>query len=300
MILICGATGILGGMIAHRLLNEGKEVRILVRHDSPAEQLAKQGLATSPAGLIKAGAIPIHGDLKDRSSLEKACQGIETVITTVNTAMRAGEDTVDTVDRRGNRNLIEAAREKEVQQFVFISFMGADLNHPVPLFKAKAETEKILCENGMPYTILAPNFYMESWVGMVVGIPLQARMPVTLVGEGKRLHSFISIVDVAAFATAVIGHPEALNRKIVLGGPEALSWRGIVEAIGHAIGAEIPVTFVVPGDPIPGLPEIVPPVLAGMEMYDSVIPMHETASTFGVNQLSLPTVIQQMFKGSSS
>ena len=46
MILVVGATGRLGGMITQRLPAAGKEVRILVRHNSPSEELAKQGLAT--------------------------------------------------------------------------------------------------------------------------------------------------------------------------------------------------------------------------------------------------------------
>ena len=294
MILIVGATGILGGMITQRLLESGKEVRILVRHNSPAEEMAKQRMATSPQLLIEAGAQPVYGDLKDRASLDQACQGIETVITTANSAMRGGEDNVDTVDRHGNRNLIEAARAAGVKQFIFISFLGADLNHPVPLFKAKAETEAILTENGMPYTILSPNFFMESWIGMVVGIPLQARQPVTLVGQGQRLHSLISVGDVAAFAAATVGHPAALNQKIILGGPEPLSWRGIVNTFGQVLGQELPVQFVAPGEAIPGLPEMVPPMLAAMETYDSAIPMGETAQAFAVEQTTLSSFAHSM------
>jgi len=294
MILIVGATGILGGMITQRLLESGKEVRILVRHNSPAEEMAKQRMATSPQLLIEAGAQPVYGDLKDRASLDQACQGIETVITTANSAMRGGEDNVDTVDRHGNRNLIEAARAAGVKQFIFISFLGANLNHPVPLFKAKAETEAILTENGMPYTILSPNFFMESWIGMVVGIPLQARQPVTLVGQGQRLHSLISVGDVAAFAAATVGHPAALNQKIILGGPEPLSWRGIVNTFGQVLGQELPVQFVAPGEAIPGLPEMVPPMLAAMETYDSAIPMGETAQAYGVEQTTLSSFAHSM------
>ena len=294
MILIVGATGILGGMITQRLLESGKEVRILVRHNSPAEEMAKQRMATSPQLLIEAGAQPVYGDLKDRASLDQACQGIETVITTANSAMRGGEDNVDTVDRHGNRNLIEAARAAGVKQFIFISFLGADLNHPVPLFKAKAETEAILTENRLSYTILSPNFFMESWIGMVVGIPLQARQPVTLVGQGQRLHSLISVGDVAAFAAATVGHPAALNQKIILGGPEPLSWRGIVNTFGQVLGQELPVQFVAPGEAIPGLPEMVPPMLAAMETYDSAIPMGETAQAYGVEQTTLSSFAHSM------
>ena len=294
MILVVGATGVLGGMITQRLLGEGKEVRILVRHNSPAEQMAVQGMATSARSLMDAGAHPVYGDLKDRYSLDGACDGIETVITTANSAMRGGEDTVDTVDRQGNRNLIEAARAAGVKQFIFTSFLGAHPNSPVPLFQAKAETEAALAESGMPYTVLAPNFFMESWVGMVAGIPLQAVQPITLVGEGQRLHSLISVGDVAAFAAAAVGHPGAINQRLALGGPEPLSWRGIVDTFGQVLGRELPVQFVAPGEPMPGLPEVVPPVLAAMETYDSPIPMGETARIFGVEQTTLTSVVRAM------
>jgi uncharacterized protein YbjT (DUF2867 family) len=294
MILIVGATGILGGMITRRLLGEGKEVRILVRHNSPSEQMALQGMATSAQSLIDAGAKPVYGDLKDRASLDEACEGIETVITTANSAMRGGEDTVETVDRQGNRNLIEAASAAGVNQFIFISFLGADLNNPVPLYQAKAEAEAALAESGMKYTILAPNFFMESWIGMVIGIPLQGRQPITLVGEGQRLHSLISVGDVAAFATEMVGNPAAMGQRLVLGGPEPLSWCGIVDTFSQVIGQKLPVQFVAPGEAIPGLPEIVPPVLAGMETYESPIPMKETARTFGVQQTTLASFVQRM------
>ena len=294
MILIVGATGILGGIITHRLLGEGKDVQILVRHNSPSEQLALQGMATLAQSLIDAGAKPVYGDLKDRHSLDQACAGIETVITTANSAMRSGEDNVESVDRRGNRSLIEAAQAAGVKQFIFISFLGASENNPVPLFRAKAETEKVLAESGMHYTILSPNFFIENWTGMVVGIPLQNHQTVTLVGEGKQLHSLISVGDVAAFATAVVGHPAAINQRLVLGGPEPLSWRGIVVAFGQILGQELPVKFVAPGEPIPGLPEIAPAVLAAMETYASPIPMSATAHTFGVELTPLTAVVHRM------
>jgi uncharacterized protein YbjT (DUF2867 family) len=109
MILVVGATGILGGMITQRLLEQDRDVRILVRHDSPSEELAKQGWATSARSLITSGARPVYGDLKDRGSLDRACEGIKTVVTTANSVMRGGEDTIQTVDLEGNRNLVDAA-----------------------------------------------------------------------------------------------------------------------------------------------------------------------------------------------
>jgi len=281
-------------MITRRLLGEGKQVRVLVRHNSPADQMALQGMATPARTLIEAGAGPVYGDLKDRASLDAALAGVDTVITTANSAMRGGEDTVDSVDRLGNRNLTHAAQAAGVKQFVFTSFLGAHPDNPVPLFRAKAEAEAALAASGMPYTVLAPNFFMESWIGMVVGIPLQAHLPVTLVGEGRRLHSLISAADVAAFAAAVVGHPAAMNQRLALGGPEPVSWCGVVDTFGRILGQALPLQFSAPGAPIPGLPEIVRPVLAGMETYDSPIPMDETARLFGVRLTPLQSVARRM------
>lgn len=55
MILVVGATGVVGGMVTRGLLEEGKDVRILVRRDSPSSQLVQQGLATSAESLIESG-----------------------------------------------------------------------------------------------------------------------------------------------------------------------------------------------------------------------------------------------------
>jgi uncharacterized protein YbjT (DUF2867 family) len=68
MILVVGATGIVGGMITRQLLEQGKEVRIL-RSNSPSAQLAQEARATSAESLMEAGAQPVYGDLRDRASL---------------------------------------------------------------------------------------------------------------------------------------------------------------------------------------------------------------------------------------
>jgi uncharacterized protein YbjT (DUF2867 family) len=299
MILVAGATGVLGGMITQRLLETGEEVRILVRRESPSEELARQGLATSAGSLIEAGAQPAYGDMKDRVSLDQACAGIETVITTANSAMRGGEDNVDSVDRQGNRNLIDAAKGAGVEQFIFTSVLGADVNNPLPFIQAKAETEAYLRESGLRYTILAPNFFMESWVSMVVGIPLAAGAPVTLVGEGRRQHSFVSALDVAAFAAAAVGHPAAMNQYIPIGGPEPLSWCDVVVTFERLMGQEIPMRFISPGEPVPGAPEIVNTILPALETFDSPVPMTETARTFGVELTPLESYVRRTLAASA-
>ena len=292
MILVVGATGIVGGMITRQLLEQDREVRILVRNNSPSAQLAQEGRATSAESLIEAGAQPVYGDLRDRASLDAAVEGVETVISTANSAGRGGEDNPQSVDLEGNRNLIEAARDAGVEHFVFVSAIGADPDHPVPFMQAKGQSEASLRESGMEYTILAPTPYMEIWAAVVVGMPALQGQPVTLVGEGRRRHSFISNRDVAAFAVAAVDHSAARNQYLAIGGPEPLTWHDVVATYERVLGRPISVEFVAVGEPVP-LPDPMPWILAGMETYDSAIEMDEITRTFDVALTRLETFVRE-------
>jgi NADH dehydrogenase len=293
MILVVGATGVVGGMIARGLLEQGKEVRILVRRDSPSSRLVQQGLATSAEELIGAGARPVPGDLRDRASLDVAVEGVETLVTSANSAFRGGADDPQSVDLKGNRNLIEAARDAGVGHFIFVSLLGADPDHPAPFMQAKARSESALRESGMDHTILAPTAFMEVWPAMVVGMPVLQGQTVTLVGEGSRRHSFVSNRDVAAFAVAAVDNAAAHNQYLAIGGPEALTWREVVATYERVLERSIPVEYVAIGEPVPGLPDPMPAMLAGMETYDSVVEMEETSRTFGVPLTTLETFVRE-------
>jgi len=229
MILISGATGLLGGAITRNLLAMGKDVRILVRDNSPSIELAKDGMATNPQTLIE-------------DSLDRACAGVDTVLTTASATMRDFD--LEGVDLNGTRNLIDAAGAAGVMHFIYTSAYGRDLNHPNPLFQIKAQCEAYLKNSGMDYTILAPGVFMEIWIGMVVGIPLGAGQPVTLVGQGDHKQTFIAIQDVAAFGAAFVDNPAARNQTVFIGGQASYSWSQVVQAVGGVLGHELPVKYV--------------------------------------------------------
>jgi uncharacterized protein YbjT (DUF2867 family) len=275
MILVVGATGALGGLIARRLLANGKRVRILVRPGSNFEPL------------VAAGAEAIIGDLKEPSSLTAACHGARAVITTANAAMRSGTDTVAAVDDEGNHNLITAAAEAGVRRFVFVSVLGSDPNSPSPLLRAKALTEERLRASGMTFTIIQPDVYLDLLVAGVVAGPVLRGLPVTLVGEGRRRHSFVARQDVAAYAVAMLDDPAASNQIVPIGGPEPVSWRDVVEMAEHEIGRPIEIQNIGLGERVPGLPDLANAVMAGLEMYDSPIDMREASARYGVSPTSL-------------
>lgn len=269
MIVVAGATGSLGSRIVEGLRERRENVRALVRPTS------------NHSALQQAGVPVIYGDLTQPATLERALAGARVVITTATTSKK-NDDTIENVDVAGNQNLIQAARKAGVEHFVFISTVGATPDHPVPLFRAKGLAEQALRDSGMAWTILQPNIFMDVWFGALIEAPLFTGRPVTLVGESQRRHSFVAERDVAAFAITAIRMPAARNRTILIGGPEALTWRDVVAAYSRASGLEIPIERVAPGEPIPGLPEPVVELAAALETYDSPIPMERTAAEFGV------------------
>jgi uncharacterized protein YbjT (DUF2867 family) len=270
MILVVGATGLLGGMITRALLTRGNDVRILVREGS------------NHAALVAAGATPVVGDLKDRSSLDAACRDVDTIVTTATAIIRQPPDTLDAVDDAGYRNLIEAAKRAGVRHFVYTSALGSSPDSPVPLMRIKALNEQRLRESGMTYTILMPNLYIEVWAGIVVAAPLAQGKPVTLVGDASHRHSMLSMRDAASFAVAAVDNPAARDATIVIGGPAPVSWTDVVTTAEHIVGRRIERQSVALGEPIEGLPPGVAGMFSAMETYDSAIDMDETARTFGV------------------
>jgi NADH dehydrogenase len=223
------------------------------------------------------------------------------VITTASAGERGGDDTPASVDLEGNRNLIDAARTAGVRRFIFVSALLARADHPVPVPRAKALTEAALQGSGLTYTIVAANAIADVMFPLVVGYPLSVGKPVTLVGEGRRRHTFIAARDVAAFATAAVDHPSALNRRIEIGGPDALSWRDVLAAYERTLGRPIPVQWIPPGEmlpdlpPAPGLTPLVSGLLAALETFDTPLDMTEVSRTFGVT----PTTIDDLLRMNS-
>jgi uncharacterized protein YbjT (DUF2867 family) len=148
MVLVAGSTGFLGREICRRLRARGIGVRALVRSSSDQ---------TVVAALEALGANTIVGDAKDRASLDAACRGADTVISTVTTTRsRAPGDSLESADHQGQLALVDAARAAGVQRFVFVSFSGGIAGEDA-LTAAKRGVEARVRESGMTFTILRPS-----------------------------------------------------------------------------------------------------------------------------------------------
>lgn len=212
MNLVVGATGLLGSQICQLLAGQGKPVRALVRETSNPETVARlKGL----------GAELAYGDLKDRDSLAEVCQGVSAVISTASSTLsRQQGDSIESVDRQGQLNLIEAAESAGVTHFVLISFPAIETDFP--LQSAKRAVEDRLQRARMTYTILQSTFFIEVWLSPALGFD-PANTKAQIYGAGQNKISWISFLDVARFAVAALDNPRAKNAVIKLGGPDALS-----------------------------------------------------------------------------
>jgi NADH dehydrogenase len=230
MILIVGATGILGSEICRQLASRGDSVRALVRRTSNPERISQ--LKALRAELA-------WGDLKDPASLRDACRGVDVVVSTASSTLARQEgDSIQTVDRQGQLDLIAAAEAAGVKRFVLISFPGAA--ESFPLQDAKRAVEERLRKTRMVYVILQPTCFMEIWLSPALGFD-PANSSARIFGSGKNAISWISFLDVAACAAAAVHAPEAANKTLQLGGPDALSPLDVVRIAEKLTGKPIAV-----------------------------------------------------------
>lgn len=234
MNLVVGATGVLGGEICSRLVEKGKPVRALVRKSSSPERVD---------ALRKRGVELAEGDLTDRASLDAACRGVHTVYSTA-TAIQSQQEgnTLDRVDREGQANLVDASKNAGVRRFVFISFRGTD-EFDFPLQAAKRASAGRLKASGVPWTVIEASVFMEIWLGPHLGFDA-ANGRARVFGSGEKKVSWVSYRDVAALAIAAAESPEAENRTIEVGGPEALSHHDVIRIFEERSGRKFDVEHV--------------------------------------------------------
>jgi uncharacterized protein YbjT (DUF2867 family) len=230
MILVAGATGLVGNEVCRKVAQRGEKLRALVRASSSRHKIE---------ALQSAGVELFAGDLKDPDSLTAACRGVTAVVSTASSTLsRQAGDSIDSVDAAGQLNLINAAKAAGVERFVFVSFRKPALDFP--LAAAKRKVEDALAD--MNFTIVQASWFMEVWLSPALGFDY-ATATARIYGAGTNPISWVSSRDVAEICDAVaLRHPAARRRTIEFGGPEPLGPLEVVsrfEAIGgHRFNVE--------------------------------------------------------------
>lgn len=92
-----------------------------------------------------------------------------------------------------------------------------------------------------------------------------------------------------------MSNPAARNRDLLIGGPEAVSWRDVISTYERLNGVKLEVQCLQPGEPMPGFPDAVSGLMAGLETYDSPRPVSkaEAEGTFGVRLTTLEQLLRE-------
>lgn len=223
MILVVGATGSLGRRVVKALRQQGRPVRALTRDTAHAADLAALGVEV------------VAGDLRDPASLERACRGVEKVLSAAHGFDGKDGNVPLAVDLKGNQDLVRAARASGVRLLVLASAVGARPDHPVDLFRCKHGAEEAVRQGGVPFAIVRATAFMEFWAAMV-GSPVLRDGKVTLFGRGRNPINFVSVDDVAAYTLLALEDPRAVGRTFEVGGPENLTMTEVVTIFEREAG----------------------------------------------------------------
>ncbi|MGP3931213.1 NmrA family NAD(P)-binding protein [Nonomuraea sp. KM88] len=147
MIIVTGATGLLGRQIVERLLTRvpAAQVGVSVRDPGKARAFADQGVRVR------------HGDFADPGSLAHAFEGATQVLIVSIDAL--GDEAV-----RGHRAAIGAAVAAGARRVLYTSHMAAGASSRFQACRDHAATEEALRACGVPFTSLRNGFYAASAV----------------------------------------------------------------------------------------------------------------------------------------
>ena len=150
-VLVVGGTGTLGRQIVRRALDQGHQVRCMVRSPRKAAFLTEWGCELT------------RGDLLEPASLDYALEGQEAVIDAA-TARATDAGSAYDVDWTGKQNLFSAIQRAGLKRLVFVSLLGAAQHRNVPLMDIKACTEAWLAASELDYTILQGVAFMQGLI----------------------------------------------------------------------------------------------------------------------------------------
>ncbi len=250
--LVTGASGFIGGFLVQHLLDQGMDVKCLMRKTSTRSHL--------PVNRIRI----CEGSLQDRESLQAAVKGIDIVFHLAGATKALSREDFFRINAGGTENLLEACRQanSRISRFVLVSSLAAAgpspgpegidetvAPHPVSHYgRSKLEAERIATRYGreMPVTIVRPPvvygprdrdvyqyFKQVSW-----GVALQ-------LGRAERYFSIIHVHDLIEGIFRAGTEAVAAGRTYFLTNARPESWQGLGKMIAHAVGKE-PVPIILP------------------------------------------------------
>ena len=217
-ILVVGATGTVGSLVAHGLASAGAEVQALVR---------QAGKRDFPAGVTE-----VVADLTDVASMRAALASVRTLF--LLNAVTPDEVTQALIT-------LNLAREAGIERIVYLSVIHADTFTQVPHFTGKHTVERMIESLDIPATILRPAYFMQNEGMVLQTIQNYSVYPMPIGSAGV---SMIDARDIADVAVAELLRrdraPSALDRvTLELVGPQVLTGASVAKIWSSALGRDI-------------------------------------------------------------
>lgn len=221
MILITGSTGFIGSYLV-RDLSKNYILRCIIRK--------KKIEPTKNTELF-------YADILDKASLEKAFNGIKIVIHVAALTEGKKEDILKT-NIEGTRNLVELSKKYKIERFIFISSDSVLLKNKGPYAQSKEESEKIVIDSGLNYTILRPNWVyddngekdLKQIIYFVKNFPI-----VPIIGNGYYKLQPVHIKDIVDATKKILESKESYNNIYSLGGSEEITFNEIVDEVSKKL-----------------------------------------------------------------
>jgi uncharacterized protein YbjT (DUF2867 family) len=192
MLLLTGATGLVGSALLRRLVAEGEQVRCLVRDP---RRLGAQRVRVQIA----------LGDLTDPPSFRNAMRGVRTVVHLAASIRDQRQGSIEELNGIATWRMVQAAERAGVERFVFFSALDASTHHRARFFRAKALAEQAVGEADLQSIVFAPSIVYapgDPWLTLLERLAWLPAMPVP--GRGRALYQPIWAEDVADCVIAVL------------------------------------------------------------------------------------------------
>jgi NADH dehydrogenase len=216
-ILLLGSTGFVGRGVAHKILDTGHQLRVLVRDPMKA------------AAFKVRGAQVVVGDALNPTTVVQAAQGVEHIISLV-AVRRNRPQSYLAVNVDGPRIVGEAAMAAGVRSVVLVSAIGARLDPHYKYYTSRWMGEQELAKTGVAGTILRFSFVMAEEGGILNDFERAIVGPFAIIpGSGQAKMQPILREDAARCIAESIAKPELLGHILELGGPEVVSYETIFD-----------------------------------------------------------------------